>query len=121
MHEEFTDSDRNSIRFVGSKIYSVQTCNIYYTSYDLQRQFDTVNPCTHPDIMLHSPINKEGAEPYWYARVLGVYHANMSKWGSECYGVDRRCGVAEVKGVTELLGSAELPVGGVAELSGGPE
>ena len=44
---------------------------------------------------------------------------NMSKWGSECYGVDRRCGVAEVKGVTELLGSAEL--GGVAELSGGPE
>ena len=43
----------------------------------------------------------------------------MSKWGSECYGVDRRCGVAEVKGVTELLGSAEL--GGVVELSGGPE
>ena len=67
MHEEFTDSDRNSIRFVGSKIYSVQTCNIYYTSYDLQRQCDTVNPRTHPDIMLRSPVNEEGAEPYWYA------------------------------------------------------
>ena len=26
----------------------------------------------------------------------------------ECYGVDRRCGVAEVKGVAELLGSTEL-------------
>ena len=43
----------------------------------------------------------------------------LSKWGSEGYGVDRRCGVAEVEGVTELLGSMEL--GGVAELGGGPE
>ena len=43
----------------------------------------------------------------------------MSKWDSECYGVDRRCGVAEVEGVTGLLGSTEL--GGVAELSGDPE
>jgi hypothetical protein len=77
MHEEFTDSDRNSICFVGSKIYSVQTCQIYYTSYDLQRQHDTINPNTHPDIMLRSPVNEEGAEPYWYARVLGVYHANI--------------------------------------------
>ena len=77
MHEDFTDSDRNSIRIVGSKIYSVQTCHIYYTSYDLQRHCDTVNPHTHPDIMLRSPINEEGAEPYWYARVLGVYHANI--------------------------------------------
>jgi hypothetical protein len=76
MHEEFTDSDRNSIRFVGGKIYSVQTCRIYYTSYDLQRQSDTINPHTHPDIMLRSPVNG-GAEPYWYARVLGVYHANI--------------------------------------------
>ena len=77
MHEEFTDSDRNSIRFAESKIYSVQTCRIYYTSYDLQRQCDTINPDTHPDIMLRSPVNEEGAEPYWYARVLGVYHANV--------------------------------------------
>ena len=28
----------------------------------------------------------------------------LSKLGSGCYGVDRRCGVAEVKGVAELLG-----------------
>ena len=28
----------------------------------------------------------------------------VSKWGSGCYGVDRRCGVTKVKGVAELLG-----------------
>ena len=43
----------------------------------------------------------------------------VSKWGSEGYGVDRRCRVAEVKGVTEFLGSTGL--GGVAELSEDPE
>ena len=75
--ENFTDSDRNSIRFIGNKIYSVQTCRIYYTSYDLQRQCDTVNPCAHPDIMLRSPDTKPGTGPYWYARVIGIYHANV--------------------------------------------
>ena len=30
-----------------------------------------------PDIMLQSPITEEDAEPYWYARVLGVYYANI--------------------------------------------
>lgn len=77
MHEEFTDSDHNSVHIIGSKIYSVQRWCVYYTSYDLQWQYDTVSPCTHPDIMLHSPINKDNAEPYWYARGLGVYHANI--------------------------------------------
>ena len=76
-HEEFTDDDRNSIHFIGGWIYSTQTCQIYYTTYDLQRQCDTVNPLSHPDIMLRSPVAEEGAEPYWYARVIGVYHANI--------------------------------------------
>jgi hypothetical protein len=76
MHEEFTDADRNSIRFIGSKIYSVQTCRVYYTTYDLQRQCDTISPHAHPDIMLRSPV-AGGAEPYWHARVIGVYHANV--------------------------------------------
>ena len=31
----------------------------------------------HPDIMLGSPETEEGAEAYWYARVIGIYHANV--------------------------------------------
>jgi hypothetical protein len=27
--------------------------------------------------MLWSPVVKEGAEPYWYARVIGIHHANV--------------------------------------------
>jgi hypothetical protein len=77
MHEDYTDEDRNSVRFVGERIYSVQTCRLYYTTYDLRRDSDTINPRTHPDIMLRSPEEEEGADPYWYARVIGVYHANV--------------------------------------------
>jgi len=76
MHEEFIDADRNSVWFIGSRIYSVQTCRVYYTTYDLQWQCDIVNPRAHPDIMLRSPT-AEGAESYWYARVISVYHANV--------------------------------------------
>ncbi len=36
-----------------------------------------VNPCAHPDIMLRSPVTKAGTDPYWYARVIGIYHANI--------------------------------------------
>lgn len=77
MHEDYSDEDRNSIRFVGQKIYSAQTCRLYYTTYDLQREYDTINPRAHPDIILRAPDAKEGDDPYWYARVIGVYHANV--------------------------------------------
>ena len=77
MHEDYSDEDRNSLRFVGQKIYSVQTCCLFYTTYDLQQESDTINPQMHPDIMLRSPETEEGAEAYWYARVIGIYHAKV--------------------------------------------
>ena len=86
MHDEFLDLDRNSIHFIGSKIYSIQTCCFYYTSYDLQQECDMVNPCMHPDIMLQSPTTEEGAEFHWYAQVLGVYHVNVWAENSAIHG-----------------------------------
>ncbi|PPQ84255.1 hypothetical protein CVT26_011861, partial [Gymnopilus dilepis] len=78
MHEDYSDIDRNSVRFVGQKIYSVQTCRLYYTTYELQRESDVINPRSHPDIMLRAPDAEAGAaDPYWYARVIGVFHANV--------------------------------------------
>jgi hypothetical protein len=45
---------------------------VHYTTYDLRREYDTINPRTHADVMVLSgetmPIH-----PYWYARVLGIY------------------------------------------------
>jgi hypothetical protein len=54
-------------------IYSAQTMQVYYTTYDLRREYDTINPRTHADIMVLSG-EKTPSHPYWYARVLGIYH-----------------------------------------------
>lgn len=76
-HEDFTAEDRQSLRIVGNKLYSVKTCRIYYTSYDMQRDFDTINPTSHPDVMVRSPESDTGTSPFWYGRVIGIYHANI--------------------------------------------
>ena len=36
-----------------------------------------MNPTSHPDVMVRSPETGTDASPYWYARVIGVYHANV--------------------------------------------
>ena len=35
----------------------------------------TINPTTHPDIMVKSPETGSDAQPFWYARVIGIFHA----------------------------------------------
>ena len=50
-----------------------------YTTYDMWCAQDSINPWTHPDIMLLSGEDHEDSDPhpYWYARVLGIYHAEV--------------------------------------------
>ncbi|KAG2341710.1 hypothetical protein BDR05DRAFT_976856 [Suillus weaverae] len=54
----------------------IQTMQVYYTTYDLRRKYDTINPRTHSDVMV---LSGESAprHPYWYARVLGIYHVEV--------------------------------------------
>ena len=51
---------------------------INYTTYDIKRDGDTINPCTYPDIMVKSPETGPRAQAYWYARVIGIFHALVS-------------------------------------------
>ncbi|KIK33685.1 hypothetical protein CY34DRAFT_18219 [Suillus luteus UH-Slu-Lm8-n1] len=69
----FTDEEHNSVIIPNNTIYTVQTMQVHYTTYDLRREYDTINPRTHADVMV---ISGETApsHPYWYARVLGIYH-----------------------------------------------
>ena len=79
-HDSFTPADRQSVRILSGRVYSVSTCQIFYTTYDIQRQTDTINTKSCPDIMVHAPPPDIATqyEPYWYARVLGIYHAKVS-------------------------------------------
>ena len=49
-----------------------------YTTYNIRRDRNTINPNTHPYVMLRSPEVGTSAHPYWYAQVLGIFHTNVS-------------------------------------------
>jgi hypothetical protein len=76
-HGEFTDDDRNHIRLKNNQFISLQTLRINYTTYNVRRDQDTINPRNHADVMMLSPEDDPGAHPYWYARVLGVFRAQV--------------------------------------------
>ena len=74
----FTKDERNSVWITDNQIYSVQTLSVNYTTYDIRRDRDTINPHNHQFVIVRSPEDGAGAHPYWYAQVLGVYHAFVS-------------------------------------------
>lgn len=83
--EEFTYSEkqRNSIRIVNDRIYASKVLRVNYTTYDVRRGQDSMNPRTHCDVMVLSPETEDDAHPYWYARVLGVFHAQVLHTGAD--------------------------------------
>ncbi|KIJ58068.1 hypothetical protein HYDPIDRAFT_103322 [Hydnomerulius pinastri MD-312] len=69
----FSDEDRDCINIRENKIYMHSMFRVNYTTYDLRREQDTVNPRTRADIMVLSHED-EKTHPYWYARVIYVFH-----------------------------------------------
>lgn len=68
--------------FKKDSMYKHKIFKINYTTYDVRRAHDTVNPNTsHSDIMVLNDIldtdSTEEPQRFLYARVLGIYHANV--------------------------------------------
>ena len=68
-----SDEDQLCINIKDNRIYFHSTLSVNYTTYDLRREQDTINPLTCADIMvlLHED---EQSHPYWYARVIHIFH-----------------------------------------------
>jgi hypothetical protein len=63
-------------------MYFHKTLGINYTSYDLRRQMDVVNPTSHPNVMVLSCEDGEDAHSYWYVRVVKIFHILVFHCGS---------------------------------------
>ncbi|KAJ6583297.1 hypothetical protein B0H10DRAFT_1833931 [Mycena sp. CBHHK59/15] len=48
-----------------------------YTTYDVRRDQDVLNPKAQSFIMVCSPETEPGAHPYWYAQILGVFNSTV--------------------------------------------
>lgn len=56
-------------------IFSHATATFSYTAYDITQDHDSINcNTTRCDVMLRAC--DDARQPFWYARVLGIYHAN---------------------------------------------
>lgn len=51
----------------------------------MRRNQDSINPWTHSDVMVVSPETSAHAHPFWYARVLGIFHAQVCHTGPEAH------------------------------------
>lgn len=74
---DFTSAQQNTLTFVNNRLYRHKVLQVNYTSYDLRRNQDSLNPRSHADVMVLSHEDDESGHPYWYARVVGVFHATI--------------------------------------------
>lgn len=79
----FTDDQRNRVRILDNRLYSVACMQVNYTTYDVRREQDIINPRNHSDVMVLSRENEPGHHPYWYARVLRVFRAYVRHCGRD--------------------------------------
>jgi len=92
---DFTPSDRGTVIIENNTIFLHKVLQVNYTTYDMQREQDSVHPgiTGHADVMVLSPENDEDNDdphPYWYARVLGIYHANIRHIGPNSKSLEPR-------------------------------
>jgi hypothetical protein len=66
----FSDADRNTVRIIDNRVYASKVLRVNYTTYNLRRDQDSMNPCTHCDVMVMSRETGPNAHPYWYAREM---------------------------------------------------
>jgi hypothetical protein len=72
--QEYTDHNRNDVVIVDNRLHIHKTLRINYTSYDLRRQQDIINSTSKPDVMVLSCEEGEDVHPFWYARVVKIFH-----------------------------------------------
>ncbi|KAH9923724.1 uncharacterized protein BXZ73DRAFT_103768 [Epithele typhae] len=82
-HDASTLSDVASVHIRKDQMWLHKTLRVNYTTYDMRREQDSVNPSSHADVMMlaarpDETTDTEGDHPYLYARVLSVFHVNVT-------------------------------------------
>ncbi len=71
---EPTVQERRTLRVDKDVLWLHKVMRVNWMSYDMRREQSSVNPRTHPEIMMLAPSGS--SHPYLYARVVAVFHVN---------------------------------------------
>ena len=87
----FTAQECNALVFMNNRIYKHNILRVNYTTYDLRRAQDSLNPRTHADFMTLSHEDLDDMDPrktfpYWFGRIMGIFHTVVmyTEPGSHC-------------------------------------
>ncbi|KAJ3826559.1 hypothetical protein F5880DRAFT_1476040, partial [Lentinula raphanica] len=78
---EISNAELNALIIKGNKLFKHKVIRINYTTYDLRRDQDSINPRTHPDIITLS--STDSSHPFTYGRIIGIFHANVMFSGTQ--------------------------------------
>lgn len=71
-----TEDEAHSVYIEANKMYIHSVFRVNFTTYDMRRDQDSINPSRHADIVLLAP---EGSDhPYLYARVASIFHVKAA-------------------------------------------
>ncbi len=75
----FTNAELRQVEITPNRIYEHLAIRVNYTTYDMRRAQDYINVRKHANIMVlaHEDDENVARHPYWYARVLGIFHVNV--------------------------------------------
>ncbi|KAF8596784.1 hypothetical protein BDV93DRAFT_454289, partial [Ceratobasidium sp. AG-I] len=84
-HPDFNDQEVGCVCFYQEQMYRHNTLRINYTSYDVLRQQDVINPSnSHCFALLPADLsNNSDAHPFIYAKIISIYHAKVSYAGQQ--------------------------------------
>nr|GAT45241.1 predicted protein [Mycena chlorophos] len=71
-----SDTERREVIIRNDRIYEHKVFRVNYTTYDVRRAQDSLNPRYHSDIMLPAPEG-DSTHPFRYAQIIGIYHADV--------------------------------------------
>jgi hypothetical protein len=84
--DDASDGDWEKVLLKNNRIYQHRMMYVNYTTYDVRRGDDVINPSNsrcnimglNADTLVESDSRTgPSRHPYWYARVLGIFHANV--------------------------------------------
>ncbi|KAL0572685.1 hypothetical protein V5O48_009275 [Marasmius crinis-equi] len=76
--QEFSDEECAKVTIVSNRLYRHKTLDIDYTSYDMRQCHDSINVCTHADVMVLGNDSHPDPHPYWYTRIIGIFHVDVN-------------------------------------------
>ncbi|TRM61255.1 hypothetical protein BD626DRAFT_558654 [Schizophyllum amplum] len=73
--DEFSTLEHAKLHIQNDRVYWHQSMRINYTTYNMRRAQDVINPDFRSDIFVYA--TDDDAHPFWYARVIGILHVNV--------------------------------------------